>query len=67
MGEYKGWGPWKKVWLSACSQHQRPAATCRRCKNGGWSNLWMMVVSQWTYAFSPTLWRWWVNRGRRKG
>lgn len=65
MDKYKGWGPWRCVWASACSRHQKPDAACRMCKNGVWANLWWMALENWAFELSPTLWRRWANRGRK--
>lgn len=65
MDSEKGWGPWRYVWLSGCSRHQRPSGDCRGCRNGGWRHAWALAFGQSVFAVAPNLWRWWANRGRR--
>lgn len=66
MNKYKGWGPWKNVWLSGCSRHQKPTEKCHLCKRGEWTNVWWMTLNQWAFALSPSLWQRWANRNRRR-
>ena len=42
-----GFGPFKKIWYSICSEHYIFDSSCPRCVVGGWRNVWKMKLNEW--------------------
>lgn len=58
--------PFRQTWYSICSRHREHDPSCDLCTTGSWSN----DVSHWfgskIYNRAPGVWRWWMNRPKRK-
>lgn len=66
MAQYKGWGPWRQIWLSICSAHGLgPQATCPRCRRGYYRNVWGTRLEGAFFSVAPSTWRWLANRKPR--
>lgn len=66
QGQSRGWGPWRRDWLSYCSRHRVACQDCRTCMGGQYSFRWVRALSGVCFFLAPRLWRWWVNRPKSR-
>lgn len=63
----RGWGPWRKRWVSICGLHLSYEKGCDECDAGSWIGCWRMAYHRVLYRLSPSMWERLVNRHPRSG